>query len=341
MARDILDEVLEALTNSRKKPAPERQCADFFDKRYKPIPLSKENFHLIGKAPSRGMAFIDGSNVEILGAPDFSLQLIRTYATVHRENKREFAEKKEFFVLASVEKGETTEYRINSFPEGFECITIEAFDETLKTGNERVAVSRVGELVRSIAEIKESINVLSKLGAGDLVVRDGTLQPRLSFEAEYFKDLFSAARKREIAVAGLAKTTDLITDNGASLVAALEEMAPDGAWYYWPVVENSNSVHQAEIFLVKLHALSKYVFRAEIDKEADHEIVLSNLAANSTDPVFLGYPYGLVEAHRSAKINFQERLQLRTMLQAKAGTSWTSIEKSVRSLDAHDVLDRM
>ena len=69
------------------------------------------------------------------------------------------------------------------------------------------------------------------------------------------------------------------------------------------------------------------------------DAVFSFLAANSTDPVFLGYPYGLVESDRFARVSNRERECIRTMFMAKAGNRWGFIEKGSRSVDAHSVLD--
>ena len=55
----------------------------FGDPSVHPFPLTKEGFRLIRQVKSgRKLAFVDGGNQEILGAPNFSVQLNRIYAGV-------------------------------------------------------------------------------------------------------------------------------------------------------------------------------------------------------------------------------------------------------------------
>ena len=57
------------------------------------------------------------------------------------------------------------------------------------------------------------------------------------------------------------------------------------------------------------------------------------------DPVFIGYPYGLVEADRIARISNQEKESLKTMFLVKLRNK--NIEKYLSSVNAHEILDRI
>ncbi len=63
--------------------------------------------------------------------------------------------------------------------------------------------------------------------------------------------------------------------------------------------------------------------------------IFSALAENSQDPVFLGYPYGLVDADKNARVSNAEKGFLRTVFSSKI-----DLEK-YNQLDAHDVLDKI
>jgi hypothetical protein len=211
------------------------------------------------------------------------------------------------------------------------------YDETMRTGRERITLSKVGELMRSLAEVDMAQKELAKLKSGDVLIRDGCLEPKLTFEEERFKRLFECAGG--VVMLGLSKTTDMLTDSGQSLPSALRQQAPAGAWLYSPLARSSTEI---EIGAVKLHPKSDYVFRLDFLKDQAGRIreTCNELASHSADPVFIGYPYGLTAAHKGALISSAERAQLVTVFKARAGKAWLKIERGMRGSDAHDVLDR-
>ena len=83
----------------------------------------------------------------------------------------------------------------------------------------------------------------------------------------------------------------------------------------------------------------RYIFDSQLDFA---ERVISTLAFNSKDPVFLGYPFGLIYADKFARVSNQEREYLRTTLKSKlSGGVLKEIESYENSLGAHGVLDRI
>ena len=126
-------------------------------------------------------------------------------------------------------------------------------------------------------------------------------------------------------VVGLSKTTQLLTNSGDSAVAVLAGLGK-GRWYY-----DSKS----EISFVRLHEKSNYVFRMDVFDFRKIKEIAGMLARYATDPVFLGYPYGLVEADRFARVSNEEKEYLKTLFLAEAG----DLGRYLRSQDAHSVLD--
>ena len=96
------------------------------------------------------------------------------------------------------------------------------------------------------------------------------------------------------------------------------------------------------MFFVKLHEKSKHIFRFEIYKEQKFNInrILSLIAENSNDPVFLGYPYGLIEADRFARISNKELDYFKTMITLKLGAD-SRLNEHLSSRNAHEILDRI
>ena len=132
-----------------------------------------------------------------------------------------------------------------------------------------------------------------------------------------------------------------MTDTGNSITNALNKFNFKGKWLYHPIAEISSDEHRADMAFVKLHDKSKYIFRFEIYKEQKDKIkdVAGLLADNCKDPVFVGYPYGLIEADRNARITNNEKDMMKTFFSVKFGRDWERIKETLTSVDAHEILD--
>ncbi len=321
----------------------------FPDKRYKPVTIDEKNFREIKKdSPSKKcIAFIDGGNQEIISAPNLSLQVIRVYYTIYKDNKRIKNKKEEFFALIIAEQKEGgQQYKVKTFPLDRFSISdfdIDSFDKTLSEGGNRINISRVGDVVRAYAEISIGSQIISELSEGDIIVRDGTLQSQVTGEEAYFSEFYRQALEKNIIIAGLAKTNTLFTDKAKPLGAVLDNISKLKGWCYNPIAEFNIDDHQADMYMVKLHERSDYIFRFEVFNKLSYDIdsVLSIIYQNSRDPVFLGYPYGLIEADRFARVSNQEKEYLLMKFISTAGSDWKTIQSFTRSKDAHSVLDNI
>ncbi|NQV08469.1 DNA double-strand break repair nuclease NurA [Candidatus Woesearchaeota archaeon] len=289
--------------------------------------LVKDNFKEIkDEKTSKKIVFIDGGNTEILASPDLSVHLIRTFFCVYQKNKRIKSERKEFFVLVkSVKKGKDIFYKTETFPKNksFE-FSFNSLDSELKTGNERVEISRIGGVIRRFAELEAA-----KQFKDSIVVLDGSLKPTYPGEKDFLKKLGNN-------VIGLSKTTRLFTKKGIGFANMLNKQGPKHSWIYKS--EESEKNLDADIYFVKLNKNSKHVFRID-SKNLDSE-VLALLKENSRDLSFPGYPYGLVEADRFARVSNNEKEMLNTIFSSKL-SSFIEINKFLSSLNAHDTLDRL
>ncbi|MFH0978667.1 MAG: DNA double-strand break repair nuclease NurA [Candidatus Woesearchaeota archaeon] len=338
MDKIITERILSAIgaCTSRKSVS-----AAFADPRYEPVQFGKQNFHEIRALDEEhSVCFVDGSNVSIITTPTFSLDFIRVASVIYTGKKRLASQSKEFLALTSA--GPHEKYEVETFPENsLASVKVSFSDQTMRFAQDKVTIARVPELLRSLSEIDYASENLETLPKNSCVVRDGSLMPKMSYELQWYSRLFSACREKRVALAGFCKTTDLLTDCGDSLACALRQIAPRATWHYSPLFINKNPEHPVQIGMVKLHPSSSYVFRFELLSDFVHmsDSILSSLAINSSDPVFLGYPYGLQQSHALAKISSSERSQMLTMFQSRAGKGWKSIEDYLRSVDAHDVLD--
>jgi hypothetical protein len=293
------------------------------------VPLSADCFRPIFSQAAKRIAFVDGGNAEILKAPNFSLQFIRLYATVHEGNKRVSQVKKEFYVLIAASGRGKLAYDVETFGTDFSVQESFAVDDaTLRTGMHFAAPSAVADAVRTFAEFSLAQEVCAGLRAGDLLVRDGDLMPTQTYANQYVDELKRAAMQRGVLLCGLSKTTTVLTDSGNSAAAALQRIAPAGQWLYQPP--------GSLVSFVKLHAKSHYVFRLDTVQAEHARVIACALASQATDPVFLGYPYGLIEADQFAQVPGNEAVKLRLQVRAHGGTQ---LNNHLAALNAHDTLN--
>ena len=225
------------------------------------------------------------------------------------------------------------------------------------TGFQRVSISRILGVARAFAEWHFSKCIVdAELEKGDVLVRDGTLQTFVTNESKYSNATYEAALKKGVYLTSISKTSTLFTDTGQPLFPSIQILSEGSAlkdlpWYYYPIVDITHPDHRAEMFAVKLHENSDYVFRFEVLKDqvtkhslGEVELLLSSLAANSRDIGFPGYPYGLIDADRFARVSMKEKdgyeFQFRAILSTQKHL-WEKISKHLRASDAHDILNQL
>lgn len=247
------------------------------------------------------------------------------------------------FIQAINDKGEI-HYKASFFGLGNSLglgdISFSSFDHTLMLGVNRAEIGSVANALRRFAELKIA-KLISEGKIADVIVLDGNLQATLTNENKYLNELYESCSKNDVILSALSKTTSLFTDNGNLLSVVLMSVSKYASWYYYPIAEISSSNHKAEMFFVRFHKKSKHAFRFEIFNKQKSEAVdaINCLTSNSVDPIFIGYPYGLVEADRIARVSNQERDSLKTIFLVKLRNK--NIEKYLNSANAHEILDKI
>ncbi|MBN1644864.1 hypothetical protein JW851_02385 [Candidatus Woesearchaeota archaeon] len=296
------------------------------------IPIDKKRFLSISdKKVSGKVCYIDGGNAEIIGAANFSLQLIRTYYTVYSGNARVANKKHDFYVLVSAKgDGNKIKYEAETYNTHFRLEKeFDALDKSLISGGHKIEPSKIAEVIRKFAEIKMACEAIDALEKGDVIVRDGDLEPSITNEEKYYEQLFEKAKQKEIIITGLSKTSAVLTNTGNSAASALSVISPDCEWYY---------LATPFIGFAKLNKNSKHVFRLDTSNKDRTGDVLGLLKTNSTDPCFLGYPYGLIEADKHARVTKKEQQQIQLMFLAKGGNKF---REHISSKDAHEILNKI
>lgn len=341
----------------------------FADERYNPMNLDVANFHPITKCDrERKICFVDGGNVIIANAPNFIIELTRLYFNLFKGGKRtepNIPQKIDFYTIcyATLEDNDIV-YKTELVPikeewkkylPRVEDLKFNSFDKTIMLGIQRATIDKVSGAARLFSEWKFTNFIMQELDEGDILVKDGTLQTSVTNESKYANEAYETALRTGVYFTALSKTSTLFTTTGQPLLSAIYELSKntslkDSAWYYHPIVAITHPDHRAEMFAVKLHKQSEYVFRFEIlreqaqkSKPEEVESIISALANDSKDVCFPGYPYGLIDADRFGRVDMNEKStqEFQFMAVASRRGIWKKLSQFVKSSDAHEVLNKM
>ena len=337
----------------------------FKDPDVKAYTFDKGSFHAVKPIESnRQLAFIDGGNLELLGAPNFSIQLNRIYACIWKNNKRQNILKVpqiEFFsaIYSTIKDGEIVfETIIVPSDPDYSYLLPDASDivmryseRTIENGNQRYSASRVASIARNFSEWKFAENVAQSLNSDDVIVLDGSLQTQFQNEGKikYFRKLEETSLKNGVILTSLSKTSTLFTDTGLSLLGAISQFAKnekvEGEWIH-PIFESPK--HHIFGSVVKLKSLSDWVFRLDflLDQfkglsEDKRDEVLNLFCSNSSDPTFPGYPYGSIDADLFSRVSENEIDYYRALVSSQISdlNRQGRFIPHIRAGDAHDVLN--
>jgi len=327
------------------------------------FPFKRESFLPIKPIKSdRQIAFVDGGNLELLGAPNFSVQLNRIYACVWKDNKRQNGLKVpqiEFFsaIFSTVKDNEIVfeTMIVPSSPEfslllpDLSDVVVRYSENSVEYGNFRASTSRVASIARNFAEWKFAEMVAESLNPDDVIVLDGSLQTQFQNEWKYFRALEKTTQDRGVILTSLSKTSMLFTDSGISLLGAISQFANnekmEGEWFH-PIFESRK--HHVFGLVVKLRPTSDWVFRLDFQLDQWKQLsedkldeILNLFCSNACDPTFPGYPYGSIDADLFSRVSENEIDYYRAIISSQISTlnRQGRFVPHMRARDAHDVLN--
>jgi len=367
MVYDVITSLIDDLSKTLEQQGDGTEV--LIGAKFENVELTKENFQEIKSGNKiRKIAFVDGGNVELLGAPNYSIQLNRTYFSIFKGRERFKAKtlhpRIEFFSytvskIVNSNGKQNLWYETKLFPyhendleqlPKQKHLNISSMDRTIATGNRRADISRTMSIARRFAEWALAKSVLElELSENDVIVMDGSLQEAFENEHHYTTPLYENAKKKGVIVCGLSKTSLLFTNSGASLLGTVQKLSNDikfGKWYY--KIHTSTKDPRGIIFVIKLHPNSNHIYRFEILKEQfdkmsndDFNNLLYSLSANSTDLAMPGYPYGLIDADTFARVKFNEISYYRDLALAEISRNprWKEILGHSTTMRVHDDLN--
>ncbi len=295
-----------------------------------PVPFSINNFHKITRNDA-SLCFVDGGNNTLMLSPGRSVHMVRLYYSLF-EDKKIKQGRYTYIVEAEYNYGNSS-YRLMIHDiDGAGILPSEMDVKESLMKDEKIRGT--GAYVRRIGEWLLIEKIQDKC---DFVVRDGSLQTGEAGEYEYQDRVFSKSH----GIIGLSKTSTLITSTGLSLVAAVQHLANannvKAPWYYNPIARNMHTI-KGDMYIVKLHPFAEYAFRAEIYPPQRAKEILGALVQHSNDPIFLGYPYGLLDADINARISDEEIKLYRNMIY-EGVDDFSRLE--INALNAHDIISEV
>ncbi len=325
----------------------------------------KENFRLINKIESpRDIGFVDGGNLELIGAPNFSIQLNRVYSAKWHNDKRISSKRLEFFSATystslmdnqiqykTIFELDPNQTELRELLPKEKDLSFSANDRTIMSGNQIADISRVSSIGRRFAEWTNANDLIDVLNENDILMIDGTLQTNFTNESTYLTNLRKKARNKGVILCGLSKTSSLQTTTGLSLLGSIDRLAEENnikrEWYY-PFAISRSTDHDVMIFIIKLSRNTDRIFRFEVDRKTFEELkdlqineIFSTIMRNSNDLSFIGYPYGLIDADNMARVSYDESDEYKGIITSILSQSGASKEflRHIQAKDAHDILN--
>lgn len=184
---------------------------------------------------------------------------------------------------------------------------------------------------RREAELKMLINISNdEKNKEKLFVIDGPLI-RESDDLELKKSILSTKHS----LLGIIKSTEDSTDKGRPASYALSrQINIKEPWYC--VVEEDEIISG----YAKLGKHSKFVVKFQATKKTNIEQSLLIIYKLSQDPVFPGYPYGLIEADELARISNTEKEELSSTILRESKQS-KEMEEAQEMSKPHELLDNI
>ena len=276
--------------------------------------------------------FIDGGNQEVISDNSFCISFNKVaYASFDHTKKK--VDSKNFWSSSILKKDMKYKTRFMD-----EMIEFDAYDPRLESSGNRVSPLKISNLIRKIGEFMFAKDLCDSV-KDSIIVLDGILLSNHEILKKYLNELYYSAEKNNNIICSVAKTSNLVTTTGRSLNEVVSSKK-NGAFYV-KIAKSKFDEHNATIYLLRLHERSDHVFRFEIGRtwEKDAEKVIGVLADNSKDPVFLGYPYGLVVADELARVSNNETEFMRTKFSVELSKKDKMLAKTLFKKNPHGVLD--
>lgn len=282
--------------------------------------ITRDAIHVIPPGNSGMVAAIDGSNTMILEGGSVSIAAIRAVQTTFLNGERHNRSITPL-MLVTIGPG----HRNRDFDELYR----ECFGIAPHKGLDNADPERASAILRDTLEYWVALQTARTLPRGALLLLDGALRVSSQNHEPVLTEIITTAQQRGILLAAVAKRTRVTWGIGHPLLPAIgglvAQFGVDGPW--WAKIDEHLLDHteyrqgrHGELYIASLHAHWSRPMKVDLPKGTGEEAAAATmkaLAACADDGRIPGYPYPLLDAHRTVVID--EPLVMQIQQDIKAG----------------------
>jgi hypothetical protein len=267
--------------------------------------IRREDIHPIARASSGTVSAVDGSNAMVLSGGSVAIAAIRAACTTFTGNERT-GRAATPLRLVTIGPG----HKNHDFDDLFE----ECFPGQMHKGLDNAEPEKASGALRDTLEYWVALETVKVLPAGALLLLDGALRITNHNHEPVLTEIITTAQARGVNLAAVTKQTRATWGGGHPLLPALAGLVTGfgiaGPW--WTKIEphliDPTEYHQGrhgEMYVSSLHRTVSRPLKIELPKGiGDRAVgsVMQALAACADDGRIPGYPYPLLDAHRTVAI---------------------------------------
>jgi hypothetical protein len=282
--------------------------------------IIRDDIHSIPPGPSDMVAAIDGSNTMIIEGGSVTIAAIRAVQTTFLNGERHHRSITPL-MLVTIGPG----HRNRDFDE----LYAECFGIAPHKGLDNADPERASAILRDTLEYWVALQAVRTLPEESLLLLDGALRVSSQNHEPVLASIITTAQERGILLVAVAKRTRATWGGGHPLLPAIGGLVAtldiSGPW--WVKVDEHLLDHteyrqgrHGELYIASLHARLNRPMKIDMPKGTGEETAAAAmlaLAACADDGRIPGYPYPLLDAHRTCIID--EPLVTQIQQDIKAG----------------------
>jgi hypothetical protein len=267
--------------------------------------ITQNDIHPIPGGTSGVVSAVDGSNTMIIDGGSVAVAAIRAVQTTfaaHERSSRSLTP----LMLVMIGPG----HRNHDFDELYE----DCFGIPPRKGLDNADPGRASAILRDTLEYWVALQMVRVLPEGALLLLDGALRVSSQNHEPVLNEIIRIAQERGILLAAVAKRTSATWGGGYPLLPAVggfaEQLGISGSW--WTKIDAHIPDHagyspgrHGELYIASLHQKVYRLLKMELPKgisEPAAAATMQALAACAGDGRIPGYPYPLLDAHRTVAI---------------------------------------